>query len=44
MIIFIMSLITVLLSLLAFVTSNNYKFEITGFISVLSGICFLYRF
>ena len=35
MIIFIMILITVLLSLLAFVTLDNYKFETIGFISLL---------
>ena len=38
MIIFIMILITVLLSLLAFVTLNNYKFEIISLTSLLLAI------
>lgn len=38
MIIFIMILITVLLSLLAFVTLNNYKFEGIGLILVILGV------
>lgn len=38
MIIFIMILITVLVSLLASVTLNSYKFEIISFISLLLGI------
>ena len=38
MIIFIMILITVLLSLLAFVTLNKYIFEIVGMTSVILGI------
>lgn len=38
MIIFIMILITALLSLLAFATLNNYKFETIGFISLILGI------
>lgn len=38
MIIFIMILITVLLSLVAYVGLNDYSFEIVGMISLLSGI------
>ena len=38
MIIFIMILITVLLSLVAYVGLNSYSFEIVGMISLLSGI------